>query len=101
MVIEWLQFKVSPEYREKFVQKDQEIWTTTLARFPCFLGKEVWINPEVPDEVILVARWRTYEEWQSLPRPPLEEAERKFAEAMGANTYELMKLSSYQVRKFS
>lgn len=101
MVIEWLQFKVSPEFREKFIQKDKEIWTATLTQFPSFLGKEVWINPQNPEEIILVARWKSYDQWQSLPRPPLEEAERRFAQAMYPDKYELIKLSHYQVRKFS
>ncbi|MDJ0549362.1 MAG: TIGR03792 family protein, partial [Microcystis sp. M49637_WE12] len=45
MVIEWLEFQVKPEAREKFIQKDQEIWTKFLAKQPGFLGKELWINP--------------------------------------------------------
>ena len=32
MVIEWLEFQVKPEAREKFIQKDQEIWTKCLAK---------------------------------------------------------------------
>jgi len=46
MVIEWLEFQVKPEAREKFIQKDQEIWTKFLAKQPGFLGKELWINPD-------------------------------------------------------
>ncbi|WP_425469059.1 TIGR03792 family protein, partial [Pediococcus acidilactici] len=50
MVIEWLKFKVVSN-RERFVQKDAEIWTEALARYPGFLGKEVWLNPKESTEV--------------------------------------------------
>ena len=54
MVIEFLKFKVTPELREKFIQKDAEIWTAALARYPGFLSKEVWIDPNTPAEVVMV-----------------------------------------------
>ncbi len=47
MLIELLKFKIAAEMRETCIQKDAEIWTTALAKYPGFLGKEVWINPHV------------------------------------------------------
>ncbi|MBF2019052.1 MAG: TIGR03792 family protein [Hydrococcus sp. C42_A2020_068] len=100
MVIEWLKFRVSPQSREKFIQKDEEIWTATLAKYPGFLGKEVWINPSAPEEIVLVARWQTREEWKAIPQKDLDETERQFAQAMGEGRYQMIETGEYQVRKF-
>lgn len=100
MVIEFLRFKVVPELRERYIQKDAEIWTKTLASCPGFLGKEVWINPNEPAEVILVIRWATRDQWKSIPSTLLEQTERKFACQVGKNNYRMVESSEYQVRKF-
>jgi uncharacterized protein (TIGR03792 family) len=100
MEIEWLKFRVAPDRREEFVQKDAEIWTAALSQYPGFISKEVWISPDNLAEVIQVIRWETFEQWQAIPPEDLEQIEARFAEAMG-NSYELLESSRYQVRKFS
>ena len=64
MVIEWLKFRVDSKSREKFIQKDEVIWTASLSTYPGFLGKEVWIEPNEADTVIFydsLANSRTVE----------------------------------------
>ena len=100
MVIEWLKFRVSPEVREKFVQKDEQIWTKFLSQYPGFLSKEVWISPKVSDEVIVVIRWQSLEKWKSIPEELSIQVEVKFAQAMGEDQYEMIENLKYQVRKF-
>ncbi|MGA7933924.1 MAG: TIGR03792 family protein [Kovacikia sp.] len=100
MVIEWLKIKVSPELREKFIQKDEEIWTTALSKSPGFLGKQVWINPSQADEVILVIHWANREAWKSVPADLLKETERLFSQAIGEGTAQIIETEEYQVRKF-
>lgn len=99
LVIELLRFKVSPEGREKYIQKDAAIWTTALAEYPGFLGKEVWINPHDATEVILIIRWATREQWQAIPQAELQAIDGQFAQALG-DSYQLLESSEYQVRKF-
>ncbi len=99
MVIELLKVKVTPEVREKYIQKDAEIWTTALAEYPGFLGKEVWINPNNSSEVILIIRWATKEQWKAIPPEVLEEVDKKFTQAMG-ESYPIVESAEYQVRKF-
>src|SRR5919199_928664 len=99
MVIEWLKVRVSPELREKFIQKDAEIWTSMLASYPGFLSKEVWIDPQTPNELVLVIRWATLEQWQAIPPEPLQQTEQKFNQEFGSQ-YEFIEESKYQVRKF-
>ncbi len=100
MVVEYLKFLVAPELREKFIQKDAEIWTPAIASYPGFLGKEVWISPTVAEEIMIVIRWETRQLWKAVPLDILEATEQKFAVAVGENKYELIESKEYQLRKF-
>ena len=100
MVIEWLRMRVTPELRETFVQKDNEIWTPVLAKYPGFLGKQVWLNPKQPDEVVLVIQWESRAAWDAVSPRELETTEEKFAQAIGKGNYELVESKEYQIRKF-
>ncbi|BAY07353.1 TIGR03792 family protein [Calothrix sp. NIES-2098] len=97
MVIELLKFKISAEMQKTYVQKDAEIWTTALAQYPGFLGKEVWLNPHDSTEIIFVIRWATKEHWQAIPFAELEAVEQNFAAALG-DTYKLVESAEYQVQ---
>lgn len=99
MVIELLKFKMNPAVREKFIQKDEEIWTTALAKYSGFLGKEVWINPNNESEVAIVVQWETREQWKSIPQKDLDVIEGKFDSSLEF-TYEMVESSEYQIRKF-
>lgn len=99
MVIEWLKFQVTPEQREEFIQKDAQIWTALLAKFPGFLSKEVWIDPRDTSQLVLVIRWESREQWSAVPQELLEKTEAEFAVAMG-NSYQMIESGEYQVRKF-
>lgn len=99
MVIEWLKFRVPAEVREKFLQKDGEIWTPALATSPGFLGKEVWLNPRDSEEIILVIQWASREIWSAFPSELLEETDRQFAREMG-ELYPIVEAGEYQVQKF-
>lgn len=99
MVIEWLKIKVAPELREKFIAKDAEIWTAKLSSYPGFLSKEVWINPEIPTEVVLIIHWQTLEQWKSIPVNILIETDKLFTKEFG-EPQEIIEAAQYQVRKF-
>ncbi|MCL6433783.1 MAG: TIGR03792 family protein [Leptolyngbyaceae cyanobacterium HOT.MB2.61] len=100
MVIEWLKIKVSPELREKYIQKDEEIWSTALSRYSGFLGKQVWINPRQQDEVVLVIYWESRDAWNGVSAKHMEETEQRFLKEMGEGTYQIIEEGEYQVRKF-
>jgi len=94
VIIELLKVKVPSDVREKYIQKDAEIWTAALAKYPGFVGKEVWINPHDPSEVIMIIRWSTREEWKAIPVGDLLAIDAKFAQALGA-LYPLVESSEY------
>ncbi len=99
MVIEWLKVQVDPEKRELFVQKDAEIWTAALSKYPGFLSKEVWISPEDLSELIIVTHWASLDKWKSIPEADLQRIEAQFDQAMGDTKHAIVQSTSYQVRK--
>jgi uncharacterized protein (TIGR03792 family) len=99
VIIELLRVKVPPEQREQYIQKDTEIWTAALARYPGFLGKEVWINSNDTGEIILVVQWATREEWKAIPQAELDVIDQKFNQELGFQS-EIVDFCEYQVRKF-
>ncbi len=100
MIIEWLKFRVSPDLREEFIEIDQQIWTNKLKTYSGFLGKEVWLNPERMDEVIMLIRWQSRGEWKSIPQKELNIVEKQFAQKMAGKNYQMIESLEYQVRKF-
>lgn len=100
MVIEWLKVNVAPELREQYLQKDDEIWTSALSRYPGFLSKEVWISPDDLAELVLVIRWETFEQWKAIPAEDLQRIDAEFIAAMG-DTNRIVASSRYQVRRVS
>ena len=99
MVIELLKFKIDPKQREKYIQRDAEIWTAALVNYPGFLGKELWINPNDPAELVMVIRWETREQWKSILQEEINAIEKRFDKDLGFS-YEMVESSEYQVRKF-
>jgi uncharacterized protein (TIGR03792 family) len=99
MIIEWLKFRMEPSQREAFIQIDNRVWTETLAHYPGFLGKEVWIDPHHLENVIFILRWETREQWKAIPQGVLDRTEEEMQQALG-DGYEMVESGEYQVRKF-
>jgi uncharacterized protein (TIGR03792 family) len=95
-VIELLKFHVLPEDREKFLKLDEQIWTPALAKYEAFLSKEIWLNPNLPEQIIIVVHWRSFQEWKAIPHEILEETEKTFSQAMGESHYQLIELQEHQ-----
>lgn len=101
MVIEWLKVRVDEQWRERYVQIDEEIWTAALARYPGFLGKEIWLSPSHPDEVIMIIQWATREQWKAIPAADLKLIEQQFDRALGTRDYKIVEEKEFVVRKFA
>ena len=89
MVIEWQRFHVRPDVRDLFLSKDEEIWTAGLRGETGFLGKEVWLGEE-DEDLILVIRWRSEEEWKGILQERLEDLEKRFRRAVPEEGYEMV-----------
>ncbi len=79
MIIEWLRFKVPPEKWEAFIQRDEEVWTAGLKNLPGFLGKEIWVD-SVENEVVILIRWETREQWKSVLQSTIDELDRQMGD---------------------
>ena len=95
MIIEWLRFKVPPEKWEAFIRRDEEVWTAGLRNFPGYLGKEIWVDA-VENEVVMLIRWETREQWKSVPQSRIDELDAQ----MGDLQIAIAESREYQVRKF-
>ena len=95
MVIEWKKVRVKPEARDRWLEKDREIWTAGLAGEEGFLDKEVWLGEG--SEVIVMVRWRSEEDWKGIPKDRLEELTRRFGEAVPEDDWERIETCSYEV----
>ena len=71
MVIEWLRFAVPAAQRAAFLERDARVWTQALSKYPGFISKETWFEPD-SDATIAVIRWESLEAWKSIPRSHLE-----------------------------
>ena len=70
MVIEWLRFDVPAPSRAAFLKRDAEVWTSGLSRYPGFIGKEIWLEPETGN-LIAVIRWENMSAWKGIPSADL------------------------------
>lgn len=100
MVIEWLRYEVAPAAKQKFIEANDQIWNESFKNYPSYLGKEIWVNPGLETEVIIVIYWQNKERWKAIPKAVLEENERKFAEAVGKDNYQMLESKEYQVKIF-
>ncbi len=89
IAVEQLVFKVKKEKVDEFIELDQKIWTEELAKWPGFLGKEIWISESTPVEIITTVYWRSLKEWKSIDHEKLRETDQKFKKALGENNFEL------------
>lgn len=67
MVIELLRVTCPKEKQAAFIQRDSEVWTPALASHAGFLGKEVWVSSDSPNELAFVIRWESMEPWKTFP----------------------------------
>jgi uncharacterized protein (TIGR03792 family) len=95
MTVEWLKYQVSKEDAASFLKADAEIWTTILSRQPGFISKQVWVNPEKPDEINLVICWQSKEHWKTISQTLLQATDKRFVEAVGC--FELTEVLEYTI----
>jgi uncharacterized protein (TIGR03792 family) len=101
MIIEWLKFEVDAKHRELLIEKDELVWTKALAKYPGFLGKDIWIDARQPNTVVFVIHWANRDAWKTIPASELEQADQEFARQMGTVHYQLKETGEYQVRRFA
>jgi uncharacterized protein (TIGR03792 family) len=82
--IEWLRFQVPAPQQARFIEQDAAIWTPVLTSYPGFQSKEIWTNPDSPNELVIVTHWASFDQWQAIPKEVLDRTTERFHQAMGA-----------------
>ncbi len=81
--VEWLKFQVPAQQQIRFIEQDAAIWTPVLASYPGFQRKEIWTNPDSPNELVIVTHWASFDQWQAIPKEVLDRTTQRFHRAMG------------------
>lgn len=82
--VEWLKFQVPAQQQARFIEQDASIWTPVLASYPGFQSKEIWIDPDSPNELVIVTHWASFDQWQAIPKEVLDRTTQRFHQAMEA-----------------
>jgi uncharacterized protein (TIGR03792 family) len=83
MVIEWLRIAVPAARQDAYLFHDRVIWTAELSRWPGYVGKTVWHEPDALDHLVLVIEWDSLRQWKAIPEAVLIETDRRMEAAMG------------------
>lgn len=94
-VVEELTFQVASKDAEEFLKHDAAIWTAVLGEQPGFLAKETWLGRR--DEIKLIIRWHTKNDWDALPKPLLQATDKRFHAAMGSTGWAMTSSRGYGV----
>ena len=97
MIVEWLRFRVPPSQRDLFLDKDKKIWTNTLQKYPGFVSKQIWLNPNQSEEIIIIIHWQNRELWKSIPEEDLAQIEQLFQLSSPNLKYELVESLEFEV----
>ena len=92
--VEILEFLVAPAQQRAFIEADQKVWTTGLAKYPAFDYKEIWISATQPGLVICVIYWRDRSGWKAISEQELQELSLAFDRAF-SYPYKLVKEKEY------
>jgi uncharacterized protein (TIGR03792 family) len=96
-IVEWLKAQVPVTWQERYLVADTAIWTPFLSTCDGYLGKQVWISPQRPDEVVLVILWASRAQWKAIPVTELEAIEQDFIATVG-RSFPLIETAEYALQ---
>jgi uncharacterized protein (TIGR03792 family) len=80
MIIELLTFSIDVADQAEWIEVEAGLWTKFLSMQPGFVRKEVWVDPDRPEQVSVVVWWHDKFSWESVD----EGASKAVDERMGA-----------------
>jgi uncharacterized protein (TIGR03792 family) len=75
VVIEELQFVVSAEDRDRFLDVEGRVWTAFLQTCEGFVRKEVWVPEDDDGRVVVIIWWETMELWKQITMEQCDEVD--------------------------
>ncbi len=85
MIVEELRFAVHESVRQRFLQRDHEVWTTFLVTCVGFIDKQVWIA-EADGVVVMQIWWDSRSAWKSIDSDTVERVEALMGDVSHAPT---------------
>ncbi|MDC7235848.1 MAG: TIGR03792 family protein [Spirochaetales bacterium] len=70
-----------PDQVDRWIELDHEIWSKGLAKWPGYIRKEVWSNPDKPGILTILIYWESLEQWKAVDLDWLMETDRLFDES--------------------
>jgi len=80
VVVEWLTFRVSPDEREVWLAREEEVWSRFLEGCPGFVRKQMWIEESEPHEIHAVIWWESRELWKRITPEQVDEVDRRMGD---------------------
>jgi len=77
MVIEELRLKVPADTKAAWLNAEKEIWEPWLSSQDGFLGRQLFLNKEKEEALILV-NWKSKKLWKSIPMSEVNVVQEKF-----------------------
>ena len=77
MVIEELRLKVPADVKEAWLNAEKEIWEPWLSSQDGFLGRQLFLDKEKEEALILV-NWKSKKLWKSIPMSEVNIVQQKF-----------------------
>lgn len=79
-VVEFLTFRVPADEVDRWLDVEEQHWTTFLERQDGFVRKEMWCAADDPGSVHAVIWWNSLEQWKAIPADELAAVERAMGE---------------------
>jgi uncharacterized protein (TIGR03792 family) len=84
MIIEFLKVQVTPSYRQKYIELEQQIWTADLLQCEGFINKEVWLDPENLSILYIRILWNSREQWKAISPEHIKKLDTVLTEHLGS-----------------
>jgi uncharacterized protein (TIGR03792 family) len=84
VAVEQLVFSMDPAEITRWIELDDQIWTSILSRCRGYIRKEIWQSFDHPDEVTSVVYWASYDQWKAIDPSLLKATCERFDRQFGA-----------------
>jgi uncharacterized protein (TIGR03792 family) len=94
IVVEHLRYKVKQKDLPIFLQGER-VWTEALSSYPGFISKEIWMDRDEPDNIIVIIKWASYLQWKSIPEQLLSLIRADYEKVVGDKKFKILEEKEY------
>lgn len=75
---------VDPDYVQRWIEADLDIWTHELITCAGFESKEIWLSRDRPGEITVIIYWSDFDAWKNLDQNWVHALEQRMIDCVGA-----------------